>query len=823
MAHVVLASLLFATFIVWNYILVNIREKESLQFESEARNILSSVEKRLDICFQVFRGFEGFFAASRSVERDEFRTYAQKIEFLQDYPGLAGVLYVERVSADKGEECAVVKYVEPPVEGLLGFDYLTQEAQRGAYLDARDTGQPRAVKMSLHRGEYEDGRSIPTIGIIFPIYGNGFPVQTPEERRQALQGFVTGVFPVSELFRGFFGASGLYPNMSCDVFYGETLKQQSTLFHADARSTDLRSSRDPLKFKGGLDVGGQRWIFYFSSTVPPRLSGVQRALPVFVLVGGVTMSFLAFGIFYLLTTLNARSIGLARKMTRDLKESEQRFRWMSETSPLGIFLADDRGDYLYMNPVCQKIMGMSFQQALGEGWGNGIHPEDRERVLRQWYETAKQKKPFESIHRFLRENKTVAWVAVKASAVVQAGDAVAGYVGTMEDVTDRKQVEDRLAMMNDCLLGLGPDSWENMKQLVALSGRILGGDYAYYDQLKGDLLCTANSWSLSSACQMSDSTKGRISRDVVQSGTTDSPLMIVDLLKDSSAEEDSDGLYARFESCVGQVVSCNGLPVGALCVAYRENFELSESDKGIIGIVASAIGVEEDRIRAEEELRANARHQNAVAQISQWALPGMDLDALASKTSDILARTLEVDYCKILELLPDGKELLLRAGWGWKKGSIGNAAIELDKNSLEGYTLLQKSEMVVVEDLSQERRFEAPPLLKEHGVVSGMSIAIPGADGLFGVMEVHTTQRRRFTEKEKHLLQAVATVLSVAVQRKKMEEMLEEKLRELEFLNRVMMDREERILELKGQIESLKGNADGPAPVLNPEGSPWKS
>jgi two-component system nitrate/nitrite response regulator NarL len=115
---------------------------------------------------------------------------------------------------------------------------------------------------------------------------------------------------------------------------------------------------------------------------------------------------------------------------------------------------------------------------------------------------------------------------------------------------------------------------------------------------------------------------------------------------------------------------------------------------------------------------------------------------------------------------------------GWEEGLVGNATVGAGNDSQAGYTLLSE-EPVIVEDLGAEQRFSGPPLLHEHGVVSGMSVIIHGRDGPFGVLGVHTKNRRRFTEDDVNFLQTVANVLCTAIERKETEEALY-KVREAE-------------------------------------------
>jgi signal transduction histidine kinase len=172
-------------------------------------------------------------------------------------------------------------------------------------------------------------------------------------------------------------------------------------------------------------------------------------------------------------------------------------------------------------------------------------------------------------------------------------------------------------------------------------------------------------------------------------------------------------------------------------------------------------------------LQARVRQQAAVAALGVRALSGVDLPALMQDAVETVARTLETELCKVLELLPDGRELKLVAGVGWRPGLVGNATVGTGLDSQAGYTL-QSNEPVIVEDLRAEPRFRGPALLRDHGVVSGMSCIIHGAGGRpWGVLGTHTPRRVRFTRDDVHFLQAVANVLATAIQRKLGEEALE--------------------------------------------------
>ncbi len=194
-----------------------------------------------------------------------------------------------------------------------------------------------------------------------------------------------------------------------------------------------------------------------------------------------------------------------------------------------------------------------------------------------------------------------------------------------------------------------------------------------------------------------------------------------------------------------------------------------QTEEGIL--VSAAIRDATERKRAEEDLRARARQQAAVAEFGRQAIAGTDLAALMNDAVGLVARTLEVEYAKVLEVLPEGTAFRLRAGVGWREGLVGQATVGTGTDSQAGYTLWT-NEPVIVEDLRAETRFSGPPLLHEHGVVSGLSVIIPGHERPFGVLGAHTTRRRTFTQDDVHFLQAVGNVLAEAIARKQTEEAL---------------------------------------------------
>src|SRR5947209_9077125 len=186
-----------------------------------------------------------------------------------------------------------------------------------------------------------------------------------------------------------------------------------------------------------------------------------------------------------------------------------------------------------------------------------------------------------------------------------------------------------------------------------------------------------------------------------------------------------------------------------------------------------------DRQRLLRELRVRARQQEAIARLGERALTESDLQKLFDEIATTTAEILDVEFVKILELVPGDAELLLRAGVGWREGLIGTAHESTGRHSQAGYALASGAP-VIVTDLKSETRFEGPALLHDHGVNCGVSVPIAGRDGrAYGVLGVHTARRRRFNEQGGAFLVAAANMIAGAIQRRQADQRHELMIREL--------------------------------------------
>ncbi|MBD0338240.1 MAG: PAS domain S-box protein [Thermoleophilia bacterium] len=169
------------------------------------------------------------------------------------------------------------------------------------------------------------------------------------------------------------------------------------------------------------------------------------------------------------------------------------------------------------------------------------------------------------------------------------------------------------------------------------------------------------------------------------------------------------------------------------------------------------------RPSVEQELRARVAQQAAIAALGRRALAAPTLDAVLQDAVEVVARTLGVGFGAVLELEPDGR-LLLRAGSGWPAEIVGRTWLPNTARTHSGWTLRQgNGQPVVVDDVRAETRFEFSPAIREHGIQSGIAVAIGPADRPYGVLAAHHRVPRSFSDDNAAFLQAAANTLAAAV------------------------------------------------------------
>ena len=149
-----------------------------------------------------------------------------------------------------------------------------------------------------------------------------------------------------------------------------------------------------------------------------------------------------------------------REQERNLRTNRAQLQAVNDASPLGLFTTDVAGNCLYVNRTYEMLSGCDAAEVMGDSWLRSLHPDDQDAAIEGWVTAIQRRQPFEGLHRFLRKDGAVVWGSFKAVPVI-IDSAVSGYVGSVDDITGRRQIEqalrsseERLRLVTDAIPAL---------------------------------------------------------------------------------------------------------------------------------------------------------------------------------------------------------------------------------------------------------------------------------------------------------------------------------------------------------------------------------
>jgi signal transduction histidine kinase len=161
-----------------------------------------------------------------------------------------------------------------------------------------------------------------------------------------------------------------------------------------------------------------------------------------------------------------------------------------------------------------------------------------------------------------------------------------------------RKSEERLTKMNKCFLSFSSNSVENINRLTALCGELLDSTYATYNRLEGDFISSQGKWNVPADFQNVHRPEGNIAYDVIMK-KSEEIVVINNLHQSNYAVSDPAIKKYNLNTFMGNAIKRGETFAGSLCTVFTRNFSPGNEDKKIMGIIASAIGIEEERKLAE--------------------------------------------------------------------------------------------------------------------------------------------------------------------------------------------------------------------------------
>jgi two-component sensor histidine kinase len=166
---------------------------------------------------------------------------------------------------------------------------------------------------------------------------------------------------------------------------------------------------------------------------------------------------------------------------------------------------------------------------------------------------------------------------------------------------------------------------------------------------------------------------------------------------------------------------------------------------------------------AAEQTQVRLRdYQRALESLCRIGTEEIAPDRLLAHAVAQVSRVTHIDHSKIMRYRPHSGDLLIEAGVGWKEGVVGRTTLAVDYRSPAGRTL-QTGAPLAICDLSERNEYRTPQVLREHGIVSLLNVPIMINGGVWGILEVDSTQPFLFDEWDISFLGSFANLLGTCL------------------------------------------------------------
>jgi len=456
------------TGLAWHSVKTSTEQAAADGFQRLVQEIGDNLLQRMRAYEQVLRGGVALFQASDAVTRADWRHYVGTLRIDENFPGIQGIGFAKliqphelsrHIAAIRAEGFADYS-VRPPGERALytsiiylepfnqrnqaafGYDMFSEPTRHAAMSLARDRAQTAVSGKVILKQEIT--RDVQNGFLMYlPLYRQGAALETVEQRRAALLGYVYSPFRVNDFMRGTLG--GKQADLDLRLYDGPTpvadrlLYQSQLAAHADPRAAP--------RFRGTLklELPGRIWLLEVRST-PLYEAGLDSAKPHIVLSAGLTISLLLTAFVWSLATRRQKAQALADTMTATLREREAFIQAIVDHAADGIVVIDSAGKILSFNHAAESIFGYRADEVLGRDVAILMPEPERSRhdgYIRRYVQSGAAR--ILGMRREvtgLRKNGETFPLDLAVSEVHQGGERV--FAGLMRDITERKQAEEAL-------------------------------------------------------------------------------------------------------------------------------------------------------------------------------------------------------------------------------------------------------------------------------------------------------------------------------------------------------------------------------------------
>ena len=470
LALVVLILGLLLTALATFYSLKEAESDKDKEFQLTCNKIKAVIIARLHSHAQLLRCSASLFQASDSVTRNEWRLFNKFSNISQNLPGIQGLGYSLIVPKNKlkqhiqsirkegfldynikpagdREIYTSIIYLEPFVGRNLrafGYDMFTERVRREAMELARDSNLAILSGKVILVQETSKDIQFGTLMYI-PVYRNGMSINNVEERRSAITGWVYSPYRMNDLMRNIISGTGLInkSRIYLRIYDNDSLSSKTLLYKSENTVCNNDSVSLSHEYLTTIEFNGKKWLLSFSQPKTQLLYFGNELLAVFI--SGVIISILIFILILILLNISYRAKLIKEKLTKDILESEEKYKYIFNSVADAIIIYDISGNILAANQSASDEYGYSKDEFITlkihqiDSSKQGMYIKERIKIIMNVGSLS-----FETIHQ--RKDKTEFYVDLNSKTII-FNDQEA-IISICRNVDKRKFEEEMLKTWN---------------------------------------------------------------------------------------------------------------------------------------------------------------------------------------------------------------------------------------------------------------------------------------------------------------------------------------------------------------------------------------
>jgi PAS domain S-box-containing protein len=380
-AFIILFIGLILTCLATIYTHYDVEEKLNQEFESVCNEIVIKISTRLHAHAQLLRSGSALFEISDTITRQQWKEFNEREKISKNLPGIQGVGfsllipkkqlsnhtqiikkegfpdYKIRPESDREIYTSII-YLEPFTDRNLrafGFDMFSEPIRKKAMELSRDSDIATLSGKVILVQETQEDIQAGTLMYV-PVYKKGKPIGTIEQRRAAIKGWVYSPYRMNDLMYGILGVWDLKSKDRIRLqIFDEKITNNSLLFDSQIKDSLVNTGLSQRNFTLPIQFNGKKWILNFSQ-YREQLSFFQSKVTI-VLICCILISILMFLLAISLFNTKYKAYQIAERLTKEIKESENKFSLFMDHLPAIVFLKDNEGRTLFVNKYMINAVG----------------------------------------------------------------------------------------------------------------------------------------------------------------------------------------------------------------------------------------------------------------------------------------------------------------------------------------------------------------------------------------------------------------------------------------------------------------------------------